>query len=337
MLTSYLNKAKKVSVRFPEIVSRETHVSLETHVSQETRTSSEPQASLETRCIKKPIIKVKLLCNWCTSEQLAKTWNRQSKGDFTWNNIRLVWNEPSENIDYYVVINSTTESFYPPKTILMRMEPHMSTNKMWGYWQNPLSCNFFAALKHEEGCYNNNEWHLSLDYNTLSNMVIHKSKVMSSIVSEKYNDPGHIKRIDFLKYLEKVNLEFDLYGAGNKWKFSNYKKALPDHCKDEGILPYKYTFNAENFSINDYYTEKIIDGILGECLVFYWGCPNLDKYIDSRAYVRLSLSNFENDMRLIETAIREDWHSQRLPFIKAAKHKILNELQFFPRIEKLIA
>jgi ribosomal protein L23 len=39
---------------------------------------------------------------------------------------------------------------------------------------------------------------------------------------------------------------------------------------------------------------------------------------------------------LIKKAIEEDWWSQRISYIKEAKQKILNELQFFPRLEKII-
>jgi hypothetical protein len=42
-------------------------------------------------------------------------------------------------------------------------------------------------------------------------------------------------------------------------------------------------------------------------------------------------------MRMIETAVREDWWSQRISFIRAAKHKILNELAFFPTLQSLIS
>ena len=92
----------------------------------------------------------------------------------------------------------------------------------------------------------------------------------------------------------------------------------------------------ENHSIKNYYTEKLIDGILSETLVFYSGCFNARDYINDKAFVYLELSNFEHDYQIIKKAIEEDWHTQRLPFIKEAKQKILNELQFFPRLEKIL-
>lgn len=275
-------------------------------------------------------LKVMLLCNWCSSEQLIQLWNKMN---YLGSGITLT----TDNPDYWVVINSTDKhDFDKKKTIVFRMEPKMHLHpEIWGEWSNPDSKNFLKVLKHETGDYNNCEWHLSKNCEELKTFQPVKTKIFSTILSDKYKDPGHVKRVDFVKYLDKKGIEIDVYG-NNKWDYKNYKTALPYHKKDEGIFPYKYTFNCENHSISNYFTEKLIDGILGECLTFYWGCPNIPEFIDSRAYVKLELSNFESDCSIIEKAIREDWYSQRLPYIREAKRKILDEMQFIPRLKNLL-
>ena len=130
-------------------------------------------------------------------------------------------------------------------------------------------------------------------------------------------------------------MHVDVFG-GNRFLWNNYKGSLPYHKKDDALFPYKYTFNCENHSNKNYCTEKLYDGILAECLVFYNGCFNAKDLIDERAFVYLELSNFEKDYELIKKAINDNWWQHRLPYIKAMKKKILNELQFFPRIEKII-
>ena len=159
--------------------------------------------------------------------------------------------------------------------------------------------------------------------------------ILSTVLSSKYSDIGHIKRIDFIKFLESKNMNVHVFGD-NKFEYKNYKGALPPREKDKALFPYKYTFNAENNSIKNYYTEKLIDGILSETLVFYNGCPNIREYIDEKAFVWLELSNFENDYQTIKKAIEEDWWSKRIEYIRAEKIKILNQLQFFPRLERII-
>ena len=283
------------------------------------------------------IITVKLLCNWCTSEQLVQCWNKMSKGNYTWNNICIVSSDSEP--DFYVIINRPPENavYDKKKTIVFQMEPYIERNpKQWHDWTNPDNKEFVKVCKHREGEYNNNEWHLSKTYSQFNNESIVKTKTFSTVLSSNYRDPGHVKRIDFVKFLESKGLPIHVYG-NNRWDYKEYKGSLPYHCKDEGIIPYKYTFNAENHDIPYYYTEKLTDGILGECLTFYWGCPNIRELIDPRAYVQLDLSNFEKDYEVVKKAIEEDWHTQRLPYIREQKKRILNDLQFFPRLEKIIS
>lgn len=285
-------------------------------------------------------IRVFLCGDWCNSKQLCDSFNKQSKGDYCWDNIRIVWDEPA---DYYVIMNKPPETMnkltptgeLASKTILFRMEPYMERNPgHWHIWCNPQKNNLLFAGFHELE-YNNIEWHLAKSYNNLMIEEIKKERdILSSIVSSKYYDPGHRKRVDFLKYIDsKMNV--DIYGS-NIFNWNHYKGQLPSHCKDDGLLPYKYTFNVENNDIKNYLTEKIVDGILTECLTFYHGCPNISDYIDENAYVWLDLDDFESDYQKMKSMIENDEWSKRIDVIRKEKKKILNELQFFPRLKKII-
>lgn len=287
-------------------------------------------------CLKK--IRILLLCNWCSSEQLCSSWNKMSKGNCTWDNIIIVYEKP---YDYYCVINKTNENIDLSKTILFRMEPNIDNNQdIWGKeWSNLNPDNFKFCGRHQFH-FNNIEWHLSKTYNELISEEISKKEeicnILSTVISDKYRDSGHIKRVDFIKFLETKNIKVDIYG-GNRFNWKNYKGSLPYHKKDDALFPYKYTFNCENNEIYNYCTEKLYDGILSECLVFYSGCPNVRDIIDDKAYVYLHLSNFDKDYQTIKKAIEENWWQQRLPYIKEAKNKILNELQFFPRLKQILS
>lgn len=281
---------------------------------------------------------IKLLCNWDTTKGITECWNKMSKGDYTWNNIRMITDgEP----DYYVIINKPPPDakFDKKKTIVFRMEPHMGRDIVqWGEWADPKDEDFLKVFRHKND-HNNVEWHLSRTYNELTEYKSNKNpefdRVLSTVLSGKYRDPGHIKRIDFVKFLEKKGLPVHVYGS-NRWDYKDYRGSLPPRAKEVGVVPYKYTFNVENHSIPNYFTEKLVDGILSESLTFYSGCFNVREFIDERAFVYLELSNFEKDYEIIKTAIEEDWYSKRLPFILEAKKRILNELQFFPRLEKFL-
>lgn len=174
---------------------------------------------------------------------------------------------------------------------------------------------------------------------------------VSCVSSRKRFDQGHLLRNNFLKYVDDHYLDdkptikngtdalqsfINIFGSSNHFNYRSYIGKLPEDNIFYGIKPYKYYFMCENNAEHNYATEKIWEPILCETLCFYWGCPNLEDYIDSRAFVRLDMTDMDAAMRVIETAIREDWWSQRISFIRAAKHKILNELAFFPTLLSLI-
>lgn len=267
-----------------------------------------------------------MLCNWTDSKSLCDLWNKMSKGNYRWNDLQIVYEEPA---DWYVIINGHNIDHLPSdaKCIYIQMEPHLKA---------PADQRYKHILTWDR-THNMTEWHLAKTYYQLRNMTVSKSySILSAILSDKYNDPGHIKRIDFVKYLESKGLDVHVYG-GNRFKWKNYKGALPSHQKDDGLFPYKYTINVENHETRGYFSEKLVDGILAECLVFYNGCINIKDYFDERALVKLDLIDFESDFRKIASAIENNLWEERLPYIRVAKEKILNEYQFFPRIEKLIA
>ena len=132
-------------------------------------------------------------------------------------------------------------------------------------------------------------------------------------------------------------MQIDIYNADNNHNFTNYKGPVSPYVdKSKGMLSYKYYFMMENNYEENFITEKIWEPILCESLVFYYGGPNVTDYIDSRAFVLLDPNDFEKSYQIIKQAIEEDWWSQRIDVIRQEKRKILNELTFFPTIDKII-
>ncbi len=244
--------------------------------------------------------------------------------------MKLVWEAP---YDYIVVVNSTTHPLTPDdlkKTVYMVMEPKIYEKRWLDYGRQPQ---LFKAI-YDHTTYNNNEWHLSLTREQLLNQTEPIPKTMgttiSAILSNKYFDPGHKTRINFARVAQH-ELPWHSYG-GNLFRWRNYRGSLPLYEKDAALLPYKYTFNQENHCISGYYTEKLIDGILAECLVFYSGPDNIERLVDPLAYVKLDFTDIQGSIAIMKTALAEDWHSKRLPHILKAKSRILTETGFFPRL-----
>ena len=284
--------------------------------------------SLFKRYITDPImnIKLKILCNWATSSEIHKSWSKMIGN----NPFRLVDTNP----DYYIIINKPPENVYfdPKKTIVMGMEPDTFISNRWTDWYNSKS-DFLYFI--DENYMNNFEWWVSLDASR-DTLPINKTKgnIISSIVSSQYIYQGHKLRIDFIKRAE-YTLNMEIYGWDNKFNFKSYIGSLYEN-KDDGLYPYKYTISAENTSRRNYCTEKLIDAILSETLCFYWGCPNLDEYIDPRCFIYIDLTNHEESINVIKDAIENNEWEKRIDCIRRMKHHIITKLSCFSRIHGII-
>ena len=304
----------------------------------------------------KPPTRVKMLCNWCSSEDLCREWLKMSKGSYKWNDIEITWSD--DNIDYYVIINKPRaedieqNTFKPEKTIIFHMEPWCGDSsqgwgvKTWGEWAKPDTSKFLQVRSHDKFL-NTGFWQVSWTYTDFKTKAIEKSAglgdVVSSICSSKYFDPGHKKRIDFLKYIESRSsgsndpVKLHIYNEDNQHGFVSYKgKAQPSVDKEKGLIPYKYYFMCENNAEANFVTEKLWEPILCEALCFYWGCPNVTEHVDPRAYVVLDMNDFEAAYNTMNAAIKMNLWEERLPYIKAAKQRILDEQSFFPLLEQAL-
>ena len=303
------------------------------------------------------ITRVKIIGDWNSSSNICREFGNMGKTPGRWNDICLVSEKP---YDYLVVINrpycdvvsictchthdEMQDTINPQRTIVMQMEPWCEGKSWgansWGKWSNPNVHEFLSVIGRHSNTYNNAFWQLELSYNELTSISISKTRKFSTICSNKYFDPGHIKRIDFIKFLQDKNdehVKLDVFSQKNSREWKHYKGAVTPYIdKSHGLIPYEYYFMVENNFESGFITEKLWEPILCECLVFYQGAPDVAKYIDPEAFVLLDMDDFEGSYQLIKKAIAENWREKRLPAIKRMKDKILNEMQFFPRIEKII-
>lgn len=290
-------------------------------------------------------MKVLVLGNWTDVSGMFVEWVKQSQdGTGGWNQIQLVKSIP---FDVLVVINGLydwkpLEYYYyikekHPNVLIyyFSMEPYFShpTLVEWENFIPPDPTRWFHYT--HSRTHNLGQWHLSLSYSSLlEHHPVNKFDLVSSIQSQKNHDEGHKRRLEFCNLLDTTG-RLDMYGSyGSHLK--NYKGQLPWLQKEGGLLPYKYHFAAENNRKVGYITEKLLDGILCECLVFYYGAPNVLDYVPADAIVLVSLEDLEADKALVEQAIQEDWWSKRLPAIREAKKFILEKYQFFPHLEGLL-
>tara|TARA_A100001515_G_scaffold144554_1_gene149008 strand:- start:691 stop:1569 length:879 start_codon:yes stop_codon:yes gene_type:complete len=284
--------------------------------------------------------KVKILGNYYRGD-LHDYFERMSQGEGRWNDIQLV----EQGEDTLVMIN-WVRGLTPKDAVIFQMEPSSSIAKFPGIFRNISGNRDKIGFGYDTKTYRNTiEWHISPNYSQLRNEEVDltKTKEMSSIMSSVRTLDGHKMRLELLCYLCD-NMELDAWGKGHSatWIHPESPSAgremgsLPFREKDRALFPYKYTYAAENTYESNYFTEKLVDAILSECLCFYWGCPNLHEFIDSRAYIPITVRDHEHSLNVIKCAIANNEWEKRLPYIKAAKQKILDELQLFPTLENIL-
>jgi GR25 family glycosyltransferase involved in LPS biosynthesis/glycosyltransferase involved in cell wall biosynthesis/GT2 family glycosyltransferase len=296
-------------------------------------------------------LRVRLLWNWCSSRELCQLFNRMTtEGDYEWRfegldgqeyGLRITSSDEPEP-DYWVVINAPPageqEQLDRDRTVVFQMEPMMSSEAIrpgWGTWAAPSPL-AFLQVRDQRRYRNSGDWHVGLSYAELKDgPPPAKDRTLAACVSAKYSAPGHVRRIDFLRFLDQQEIDLDIYGAPDNG-FRRWRSRPPSHDKRLALLPYRYYFDAESNSVPNYFTEKVVDCLLAETLCFYWGCPNLDAFIDPRAFIRLELEDFEADLARIREAIAGDEWSKRLPYIREEKRRILDEYQFFPTLARVI-
>ena len=154
-----------------------------------------------------------------------------------------------------------------------------------------------------------------------------KSKTLSWIVGNALSIPGHLKRLSFLRFIQdKSPVDIDLYGRA--------VRVIED--KWDGLAPYKYSLAIENSCSPDYWTEKIADCFLSWTIPFYYGCTNLEKYFPKESFIQIDIEKPEVAVDIIKSAIKNNEWEKRLPALKTAREKVLNQYQLFPYLAKEI-
>jgi hypothetical protein len=112
-----------------------------------------------------------------------------------------------------------------------------------------------------------------------------KTKKCSLIASKKRDLVGHRLRHTVASWAKINQPNIELLGRGYQ-SFEN---------KEDGLLPYHYSIVIENCQEADYFTEKLLDAMLCDCLPIYWGCPNIASYFNPEGLI---ICNNEAELKI---------------------------------------
>ncbi len=117
-----------------------------------------------------------------------------------------------------------------------------------------------------------------------------KPNIMSIMVSQKQNAPGHKYRHELVQRILQTNLPIDIWGRGcamymNKTKNNNgeHDPRLKGNFSDfEPYQSYQFHIAIENFRTNHYFSEKIINPLLWSTFPIYIGCFSVSHYFGTQ-------------------------------------------------------
>ena len=154
-----------------------------------------------------------------------------------------------------------------------------------------------------------------------------KTKLISAVCSAKAMKwTKHFARIQILK---KLIAEV----PGAEW-YGHYIREFGK--KFEVMDEYKYHVALENHIEKDYWTEKIADAFLCECLPFYAGAPNLDEVFPRESFIPIPIDDADKAISIIKSAIASNEYEKRRGAILEAKKLILEKYNFWAQTIEVI-
>jgi hypothetical protein len=162
-------------------------------------------------------------------------------------------------------------------------------------------------------------WYLGPCYDQLSSGDFPaKTDDISVICSNKAMIGGHRRRLRFVEQLLELS-PMPRFGRG----FHD----LPD--KWEGLAPFRYSVAVENSRHDHYWTEKIADCFLAGTVPIYWGAPNIRDYFPADSMIVIDTLDPFEVARIIKTEATHEAYQRRLPALREAKRRVLEEYNLF--------
>lgn len=297
---------------------------------------------------------------------LLKSWYypdvfRQSPGATgKWKDIEVT-TDLHRRCDYLIVSNYSkkeiTVESSPENIWCLLQEP---PNEFFGYWHRaaPYYTKVFtqdpslvdSRYIHTQPAI---AWHVNKSYDDLTTMLVpEKSRSLSWITSLKQVFRGHKVRMQFLSRIRDTRM-FDLI-ATHQYHEAELEPAMETqrHTREqelldqgyntvvegkwEGLAPYKYSLAIENFHGPDYWSEKLADCFLSWTVPIYYGCTNLSDYFPKESYIEIDIEKPDVVESLRSIIGNDDW-KKRVPALREARRRVLDNYQLFPFIAEQIA
>ncbi len=154
-----------------------------------------------------------------------------------------------------------------------------------------------------------------------------KDRVIATVCSNKaMGHTLHRLRYDFTIALDRAMPELDVFGRGIR--------DITD--KAEALDRYKYHVAIENHIAPHHITEKLTDTYLAGALPLYFGAPNAADYFPAGSFIPIDIRRTDEAIDTIRLAIADNEYEKRLPAIREAKRRALDEQNLFAILSRQI-
>ncbi|VAW81918.1 hypothetical protein MNBD_GAMMA12-1944 [hydrothermal vent metagenome] len=295
------------------------------------------------------MIKVKFICNDVSEYYRAQLPDQHPR----WGECQFIFDDDNNDYDWLVIYDDVPATIEngkkipgkidlccaPAHTILVTMEP--SNIKIYGQYfveqfGHVLTSQEFSALRHPHRVFSQPalRWFFGrgpkniMTFDQLQTADSYpKSKIMASVCSTKQQKHTlHYKRYHFIQHIKQQFPDMDLFGHG--------VREMDD--KAEALSDYKYHIAIENHYAIHHWTEKLSDPYLAYCLPIYYGCPNIDDYFPKDSYIAIDINDPQGACEIIKKAIQNNEYEKRLPAIRQAREKVLNQYNLFNVLNNIV-
>ncbi len=284
------------------------------------------------------MIKVGVIKNW----DFPDLGRQSPNGNWKWENISVELFRQGESYDLLIILNAPHHPIHTRlpegRTWLFSQESPIpmyqwhtrsfrTVDKAFTYWSADDVVCPGGELVHTQTAL---PWHIGKSFDELIAVDRHsvsgyKQDRISWITSNYKHKEGQVARLKFLDFITQNGLEFDLFGKGFN----------PIEDKYDAMHEYKYSIAIENYSCNDYWTEKIADSFLSFCVPFYHGAKNIDKYFPKGSFIHIDPERPLESMQKMQEAVAGNYWEQNFDALCEARELVLRRYQFFPWVAEL--
>ncbi len=154
-----------------------------------------------------------------------------------------------------------------------------------------------------------------------------KTTLLTAVCSSKAMKwTNHAARIELLRRCQRDIPGMEWYGWGIR--------ECGMKCDVTDVARYQIVF--ENHEAPHYWSEKIADAFLSECLPFYAGAPDLAADFPGDAFIPIPSDDPAAAVQIIQSAIANDEWTKRRAAIRAARELLFTRYNFFAQVIAVI-